>query len=376
MNSRITIVGAGVIGCSLAYELARRGSDVTLIDAAEVVSGTSSASFAWVNSNGKSPAAYSELNFLGLKAHERASRAGDAPWFHQIGNLELVSSRADVARLERKVATLTETGYEATLLTRSDVADVEPSLDLETIMGGVLYPREGWIDTVSMCSTLLGRAQELGVTYAPFRKVVAVKGGGVTTVAPDGTTYQHDTDVTVLTAGNGNREILANAGITFPTLDPASSGGSGEDTHPTVGLINTTGPVDCGLRHIIHADGISLRPARNGGVSFTDHSTGSQWDLRDPRIWTLPVVLLERARQLYPILRTASTETVTLGTRVMPNDGMTIADWITEDHSLYAVATHSGVTLAAHLAEVVADEVLSGARHASLDSFGLSRFSG
>jgi glycine/D-amino acid oxidase-like deaminating enzyme len=110
-------------------------------------------------------------------------------------------------------------------------------------------------------------------------------------------------------------------------------------------------------------------------VTFTDSPTGGQWDLNDPRIWTIPGLLLDRARSLYPSLNGASTETVNLGTRVLPEDGLTIADWLTDDQAIYAVATHSGVTLAAHLAEVVAEEVLTGNRHQSLQPFGLTRFS-
>jgi hypothetical protein len=57
---------------------------------------------------------------------------------------------------------------------------------------------------------------------------------------------------------------------------------------------------------------------------------------------------------------------------VLPEDGLTIADWVTE--STYAIATHSGVTLAAHLADVVATELLTGRRDESLHGFGLARF--
>ena len=58
----------------------------------------------------------------------------------------------------------------------------------------------------------------------------------------------------------------------------------------------------------------------------------------------------------------------------MPEDGRAIADWINDDHVVSAIATHSGLTLAAHVAEVVAEEALTRVRHESLRTFGLSRF--
>lgn len=375
MKRTVLLVGAGVIGCSLAHELTRRGATVTVIDAAEAGSGTSSATFAWVNANNKSPAEYDHLNFLGLRAHQRAKRSrssGGAAWFHQIGNVQLALTGEELLALEQKVDHLASNEYAANLLTRAQVQQLEPSLDPGRVAGGALYPGEGWIDTLTMCSSLLHLAREAGAHFAPFETVTDLRPTRVTTTAADGSTRHHDADVTILAAGNGNRRILATTGVEFPTLDPARDASGA--AYPTVGLISTTGPVDSGIRHIVRAEGIAIRPARNGGVTFTDSPTGGRWDLDDPRIWTVPGILLDRARTLYPSLRGASTETVNLGTRVLPEDGLTISDWITDDHSIYAVATHSGVTLAAHLAEVVAEEVLTGNRHPSLDPFGLSRF--
>ncbi len=116
-----------------------------------------------------------------------------------------------------------------------------------------------------------------------------------------------------------------------------------------------------------------LRPARNGGITLTPPVANG--DIRNPEIWTVPALLLDRARTLYPRLENTPIQTVSLGTRVLPEDGLTIADWITSNHRIYAVATHSGVTLAAHLGHAVAEEILTGNRHESLQAFGLSRFS-
>jgi glycine/D-amino acid oxidase-like deaminating enzyme len=378
VKQTVLIVGAGVIGCSLAYELTRRGTAVTVIDAAEVGSGTSSATFAWVNANNKAPAEYDYLNVLGLQAHERAMRSlslGGPGWFHQIGNVQIALSGGEMATLEQKVEQLAANDYEATVLTRHEVRELEPSLAAPELTGGAFYPKEGWIDTLTMCSSLLHRARESGAEYAPFETVTDIRRAGVTTARADGSKRHHDADVVILAAGNGNRRILAAGGVEFPTLDPSSNGSIGGAANPTVGLISTTGPIDSGITHIVRAEGIAVRPARNGGVTFTDSPTGGQWDLNDPRIWTIPGLLLDRARSLYPSLNGASTETVNLGTRVLPEDGLTIADWLTDDQAIYAVATHSGVTLAAHLAEVVAEEVLTGNRHQSLQPFGLTRFS-
>ena len=260
------------------------------------------------------------------------------------------------------------------MLTAEQVRELEPSLHSATLNGGALYAEEGWVDTLTMCTGLLNSARAHGARFHPFHTVDRVGSDGVHVRSSDGIPHRFRADTTILAAGNGNRAILAATGTELPVIDPAAAAAT-ESRRSTVGMVSTTAPVQSGIRHIVRATGIAVRPARNGGVTFTDHPTGSQWDLDDPRVWTIPDLLLQRARTLYPSLNNTFTETVQLGTRVMPEDGLTIADWVGDNRSVYAVATHSGVTLSEFLAESVAAEVLDGHRHPALEAFGLSRFS-
>ncbi|NSX38337.1 FAD-binding oxidoreductase [Pseudarthrobacter oxydans] len=374
MQHKVIVIGAGVIGCCLADELTRRGASVTVIDAAEVGSATSAATFAWVNSNNKTPEEYSNLNLLGLQAHERSASRGGGRWFHQTGNVQIAQSNDELEALQHKVEKLASNGYEVRLLTPAQVRELEPSLEAPRLTGGAFYPEEGWIDTLTMCTSLLNRAITGGATFAPYETVTGIQPNQVTTRTTDGTTRKHQADTIILAAGNGTRKILATAGIDFPTLEPSGTGAGKDAKNAGIGIISTTGPIASGMRHIVRATGIAMRPARNGGITFADHPTGGKWDIDDPRIWTVPALLLERARELYPTLKNVSTENVSLGIRVLPEDGLTIADRLADYPSIYAVATHSGVTLSAHLAEAVADEVLDGRRHHSLEAFGLARF--
>ncbi|MCJ1702099.1 FAD-binding oxidoreductase [Rathayibacter festucae] len=373
MKQKIIVIGAGVIGSALASELTRRGAAVTVIDAAEVGSGTSSATFAWINANDKAPHEYGYLNYLGLQAHERAAARGGR-WFHQTGMIQVAQTEDEAAGYEQNIARVSWEGYGARRLTRAEVLDLEPALDPTRPVSGVFYPKEGWVDVQTMCLSLIDRALEDGATFSPFETVTGIKGTRVTTASVDGATKTYDGDLVILASGNGNRKILRSIDIDFPVLDPEGNVDSIGTPASSLGIISTTGRVASGIRHFVRANGIALRPARNGGITFADHPTGGSWAPGDPGVWSVPEVLLERARQLYPSLTKTTTESVSLGTRVLPEDGLTIADWVTNDHSIYAVATHSGVTLAAHLAETVAEEVLSGRRHDSLEPFGLSRF--
>lgn len=374
MSPTVVVVGAGAVGAHLAHELIARGAAVTVLDAAQAGTGTTAATYGWVNAHDKAPAAYRDLNLLGLRAHERALRADEGSWFHQTGLMEIAETPAEQEELEAKVERLGREDYPAEMLTARGVRELEPGIRAEIVRAGALFADEGWIDAPTMCSELLHRAQVHGASFLPFHRVTEIGPGGVRAQDRAGQQRRFPADVVVLAAGNGTTGLLPK-GADVPLLG-AGAGADGAG-YPTVGLISTTGPVDSGIRHLVRASGLALRPASNGGVTFSDHPTGGRWDRTDPRTWAVPAELLERARGIFPGLGGAWTETITVGTRVLPEDGLTIADWVEGFQTpVYAVATHSGVTLAAHLAQVVTEEVLTGRRDASLGPFGLGRFRG
>src|SRR5215471_16667023 len=63
------VIGAGVMGASVAFRLAQAGADVTVLEATRVGGGTSGISFAWVNAHQKPPLPYHRLNVGGMQAH-------------------------------------------------------------------------------------------------------------------------------------------------------------------------------------------------------------------------------------------------------------------------------------------------------------------
>ena len=85
---RVVVVGAGIVGAGLAWQLARHGQEVILIERGRPATGTTGSSFSWYNANSKRPEDYFQLNLAGMNAHHNLrDELGDAPWFHEGGNL-------------------------------------------------------------------------------------------------------------------------------------------------------------------------------------------------------------------------------------------------------------------------------------------------
>src|SRR3954470_3413223 len=70
-RDHVVVAGAGIIGASIAYHLAKRGARVTLLERERPAAGTTRNSFAWLNASSKSPRAYYDLNLAGMLGWRR-----------------------------------------------------------------------------------------------------------------------------------------------------------------------------------------------------------------------------------------------------------------------------------------------------------------
>ena len=70
----VVVVGAGILGASVAFHLTLRGAQVTIVDASEPGQGTTKVSFAWLNAYGKSPFHYHDFNRRSMEMWARFAR--------------------------------------------------------------------------------------------------------------------------------------------------------------------------------------------------------------------------------------------------------------------------------------------------------------
>src|SRR5438874_6472226 len=123
------VIGAGVMGASVAYRLAQAGAAVMVLEATRIGGGTSGISFAWTNAHKKPPKPYHDLNVAGMKAHAAlADEFGATPWWHGGGSLEW-EAEPDRAAQRENIEQLRSWGYAAEWLTLRQVQELEPDID-------------------------------------------------------------------------------------------------------------------------------------------------------------------------------------------------------------------------------------------------------
>lgn len=364
----VIIIGAGVVGASVAFRMAQDGADVLILEAGRAAGGTSTRSFAWTNAHNKLPYSYFALNAAGMRAHDALrEEIGDRGWLHAGGCLEWASTPAERQVQQARMTRLLQWGYAAERITTEQLRALEPDIDVDGIGDAPIgyYPDEGWIDPALLVAALLARVRALGGTLRTGANVVEImhRAGAVHGVRLAGGDVLA-ADLVVNCAGATVNTVTQDSGLHVPMAS-------------TLGLLVITAPAATNLRRVVQAPGrIGLRPDGAGRVMIHDDNEDEELGPDTVVTPAMPAVarILARAAQLLPVLAGVPAEGVRLARRPIPEDGHpAVGAW--PGLSGYHVAvTHSGVTLASLLGRAVADEALHGRRHPELDEFRPERF--
>ena len=363
---RVLVIGAGVVGAAVAAGLTRRGAEVAVLDAGLPGAGTTATSFAWVNANKKDPLPYFELNNAGLAAHH-ALAGGLTPWFFPTGHLEWATTDEHAALLAARLPKLQDRGYPFRRLTRAQALGLEPDLVAPVAAEFVFYPREAHTLPGLLVAHLLGEARDRGATVLPHTEVTGIDLATPTVRTAHGD--EHTADVIVSCAGRWSTPVAALAGLDVPLLDPDLAGSA------TVGFLATTEPVPARLSRRLTHSRLHVRPDGGGRLMLQALDLDGAADPAAPPAADGPLAaeILGRLPDVLALTAGARLEKIRVGQRPLPADGLTIAGFADPDNRFYAVATHSGLTLAPLLGDLVSGE-LYGTESPMLATFRPTRF--
>lgn len=363
----VVVIGAGIVGASVAYELTKAGAKVTVIEASHAAAGSSTASFAWTNANGKTPRSYFALNVAGMRAHlDLAREFGTAPWFNQTGSFEWWTSELARAHQRESYAQMRDWGYGVEWIDAKRVKELEPDIAIEAADGAPIlyYPEEGWVHPALYVAWLLRGAKARGdfELRTGTRVVGLVTQSGKVSGVRLSTGDEVAADAVVNCAGSWSGDPIADA----PSVPLAS----------TVGVLAFTLPVATTLHRQFHAEDLDVRPDGAGRLMIhkvsVDRTITEQQTL-DPN-GEQGEALLEAASRYLPALATSKIEAIRTTMRPIPGDGLTCAGEFGQMPGYYIAVTHSGVTIAPYLGRAIADEVVRQREHADLADFRPARF--
>ena len=368
---RCVVIGAGVLGASVAATLAGAGTQVTLLDQDRPGRATSRWSLAWLNSNDKGPRPYHDLNQAGMRAWaELAPDLDGAAWYRPVGHVELATSAARSAELAARVQRLAGWGYPARLTDAAEAAGIEPSLrPAGPGTAAAFFPGEGYLLTEPLIERLVARATSRGASVLTGERgrVVGLTAGRVSTAA--GAVLEAEEVVCCAGRWVPGLAALAGAACPVPLVGWDTPGATAPGLVVRVGPAGPDGPV-----RLVHTPDMCLRPHSGGLVHLEAPDAAVDLHTPEPELHRWAAELLRRARRTVSGLDSARVVKTQVCVRPMPADGVSIVGRLPGTGGLYAAVTHSGVTLAAHLARLIATELTTGTPPADLAPYSPARF--
>lgn len=351
----ITIVGAGIIGCALAHELASRGARVRVVDARGPGQGATRASAGML-------APYIEghighLYTLGVRSLALYDRfvarvgedAGEPVEYERAGTLQVAVGATEAADLCAAARLLAAAGVGHTLLDAAETMALEPHLR-QGVACGLLIGAHGYVAATALTRALATAAQKHGAEFAS-EPVLAIEAGAAPRVITR--TQTVESDAVVIAAGSWSSAL-----VDQPALSPALKPIRGQLVQMKVALRPAARIVWGSSCYLVPwRDGTVLAGATVEDVGFDEAATvaGVQQ-------------LLAASAALMPSLRDAAFQEVRTGLRPLTQDELpAIGPSSTMRQVFYATGHYrNGVLLAPLTASLLADLLLDGREGAEL----------
>jgi glycine/D-amino acid oxidase-like deaminating enzyme len=343
----VVVVGAGIVGASVAYHAACAGAAVLLIDRSLPASGVTGDSFAWVRGpsaraaiDGSTP-----LRRTALEDWTRLER--DVPgvlvrWSGSLAWGEEARSHDDML------------GADERLVDADEIRRLEPNLRA-VLREAIWRPRDGAVDPVAVTEALIDAARRHG---AQVRLGESVRGLRM----QDGAVVGVDTSMGTF----ASRTVVLAAGVEVPTLCAAVGVDLPIAASPAVLMRFDASPGL--LRRLLHCPWGDFRQTKDG-MLLAAAGTANKDELQRSAHATL-----QRLKDMLSGAHDIQLSDVRIGVRPMPVDGLPIIGSLPGHPGGYIAVMHSAVTLAPAAGRLVADELIDALDLEELQGVRPNRF--
>lgn len=369
----VVVIGGGISGTAAAYELARAGANVTLLERGELAAMASGWTLAGVRQSGRHPA---EIP-LAIAAVERwgalAEELGADVEYRREGNLRLARTAEEVPLIREMVAEQRALGLELEYLPdNAAVRAVAPALS-ETVLSASFCPSDGHANPHLAVQAFAAAAIRAGATIRTGVEVtgIDVRGGRVRGVQT--TAGPVPADAVAVTAGVYTPRLLAPLGIELPI----------EVRQAAIVQSTLLPPLLAPVLGVANGD-VALRQQADGRLRLTGASVDWDWpegqvsaeDVQPPALMIAGII--ERCAAVLPVAGTARINRVWGGLLDMTPDALPVIESVPEIEGLVIAAGFSGhgFCLGPATGRIVRELVTRGEATLPIDAFQRGRFAG
>jgi 4-methylaminobutanoate oxidase (formaldehyde-forming) len=216
-KTRIVIIGGGIIGCSIAYHLAKRGErDVVLLERLQLTHGATWHAAGLVGQLRSSSNLTRLMRYSAELYAKLEQETGQATGWHGVGSLRLASSPARWQELKRSATMAKGFGFHVDLVGPREARKLFPLIELDNVVGAAWIEGDGYVDPTSLTNAYAAGARAGGIPLLQGVRVTAMKKRGrrVTTVVTDH--GEIDAEFVIDAAGMWGREVAAMVGTRVP----------------------------------------------------------------------------------------------------------------------------------------------------------------
>ena len=216
-RAEVVVIGGGVIGCSIAYHLAKfQSMEVVLLERQQLTSGTTWHAAGLIGQlrgsiNMTRLARYTRELYEGLEAE-----TGQATGYRKCGSVSIATHEERFEELKRNASMAKVFGLEVNVVTPEEISERIPLLHTGDVIGGIHIPSDGYANAVDITQALAKGARACGARIFQNVKVTSIRTGSgrVTGVGTERGDVQ--ADYVVLCAGMWTRDLAASIGVNVP----------------------------------------------------------------------------------------------------------------------------------------------------------------
>ena len=192
-STKVVVIGGGVIGCSVAYHLAKFGwKDTILLERDQLTSGTTWHAAGLVSQLGPS-AAITKIRKYSLELYKKLEKEIDfSSGLKLNGALSIATTQGRWQELLRQATTAQLYDVNVEVLNIEQIKKIYPIIDEDRIYGGIFMPGDGQADPIGVTNLLSKAEKKLGVQIfekSPVEKIL-VKNGRVSGVKVNNQTIE------------------------------------------------------------------------------------------------------------------------------------------------------------------------------------------
>lgn len=385
MKADIAIIGGGVVGTSIAYQLSKRGKKVILAEKSDYASGASGACDTHIFLQSKNPGIHLKLALASAEIFPSLAEELDHNIeYHVKGGMILIETADDLKVMADFVARQKQIGLKVEIIDRKEASKLQPGL-AEHLVAATHSHQDGDVNPIEMNLGFAKAARKNGVEILLETEVTGIKVKGERVEAIETSRGLVYAPIVVNAAGAWAPLVAQSVGLALPIKPRRGQIMISEPVAPYIhkGMLSATYIVakyhadklkDSKSRATQLGVGLSLSQTDKGNILLGATREFVGYDTRNTREGIKEI--MKNAVRLMPGLGVVNIIRMMGGLRPYTPDGLPLVGFVNEIDGLFMAAGHEGdgVALSPITGIVAADLMLEGKTFMDVSALSPNRF--